>query len=300
MSGLSGDQITFYREQGYLTVPDALDLGTVERLSAIVAQWTIEAQGVSESDEFFDLEDSHQASDPRVRRFKRPVRNHPEFNVLARSDAVLDLISPLIGDAIRISPTDNKINIKAPEYGAAVEWHQDWAFYPYTNDDLLAIGVALDDCAEENGPLMVIPGSHKGPVHDHHTNGVFCGAIDPAASGIDYSQAVPLTGRRGTMTIHHARTIHGSALNTSANPRRLLLIMYAAADAWPLLGVSDLEDFNSDMARGETTLVPRMTEVPVRIPLPPPEFNGSIYERQSILKNKYFEVFDETPNVRSN
>ena len=300
MSGLSGDQITFYREQGYLTVPDALDLGTVERLSSIVAQWTIDASGVSESDVFFDLEDSHQASDPRVRRFKRPVRNHPEFNALARSDAVLDLISPSIGDAIRISPTDNKINIKAPEYGAAVEWHQDWAFYPYTNDDLLAIGVALDDCAEENGPLMVIPGSHKGPVHDHHTNGVFCGAIDPATSGIDFSQAVPLTGRRGTMTIHHARTIHGSALNTSANPRRLLLIMFAAADAWPLLGVSDLEDFNSDMARGETTLVTSMTEVPVRIPLPPPELNGSIYERQSFLENKYFEVFDETPNVRSN
>ena len=107
MSGLSGDQITFYREQGYLTVPDALDLGTVERLSAIVGQWTIEASGVSESDGFFDLEDSHQASDPRVRRFKRPVRNHPEFNALARSDAVLDLISPLIGDAIRISPTDD-------------------------------------------------------------------------------------------------------------------------------------------------------------------------------------------------
>lgn len=300
MAGLSGDQINFYWEQGYLTVPDALALGTVERLSAIVGQWTIEASGVSESDGFFDLEDSHQASDPRVRRFKRPVRNHPEFNALARSDAVLDLISLFIGDAIRISPTDNKINIKAPEYGAAVEWHQDWAFYPYTNDDLLAIGIALDDCAEENGPLMVIPGSHKGPVHDHHTNGVFCGAIDPAASGINFSQAVPLTGRRGTMTIHHARTIHGSALNTSANPRRLLLIMYAAADAWPLLGVSDLEDFNSDMARGAATLVPRMTEVPVRIPLPPPELNGSIYERQSILENKYFEVFDETPNVRSN
>ena len=300
MAGLSGDQINFYWGQGYLTVPDALDLGTVERLSSIVAQWTIDASGVSESDVFFDLEDSHQASDPRVRRFKRPVRNHPEFNALARSDAVLDLISPLIGDAIRISPTDNKINIKAPEYGAAVEWHQDRAFYPYTNDDLLAIGIALDDCAEENGPPMVIPGSHKGPVHDHHTNGVFCGAIDPATSGIDFSQAVPLTGRRGTMTIHHARTIHGSALNTSANPRRLLLIMYAAADAWPLLGVSDLEDFNADMARGAATLVPRMTEVPVRIPLPPPELNGSIYERQSILENKYFEVFDETPNVRSN
>ena len=68
----------------------------------------------------------------------------------------------------------------------------------------------------------------------------------------------------------------------------------------PVLKQQRLEDFNSDMARGETTLVPRMTEVPVRIPLPPPELNGSIYERQSILENKYLKVFDETPNVRSN
>ena len=36
--------------------------------------------------------------------------------------------------------------MKAPEYGSPVEWHQDWAFYPHTNDDLLAVGVMLDDC----------------------------------------------------------------------------------------------------------------------------------------------------------
>ena len=29
------------------------------------------------------------------------------------------------------------------------EWHQDWAFYPHTNDDLLAVGVAIDDMAVE-------------------------------------------------------------------------------------------------------------------------------------------------------
>ena len=77
---------------------------------------------------------------------------------------------------MRLSPAENKINIKAPEYGAAVEWHQDWAFYPHANDDLLAIGVALDDCEEENGPLMVIPGSHKGPIYDHHAREIFSAA----------------------------------------------------------------------------------------------------------------------------
>ena len=33
----------------------------------------------------------------------------------------------------------------AAGFGAAVEWHQDWAFYPHTNDDLAAVGVMMDD-----------------------------------------------------------------------------------------------------------------------------------------------------------
>lgn len=297
MAELSAEQVSFYRENGYLVLPDAIGHATVERLGRITDEWTASAAGVSESDGFYDLEDSHRPDAPRVRRFKRPVRNHPAFDSLARDPAVLDLIAPLIGENIRIGPPDNKINIKAPEYGAAVEWHQDWAFYPHTNDDLLAIGIALDDCLEENGPLLVIPGSHRGPVYDHHADGVFCGAIDPSASDIDFNSAVALTGRVGTMTIHHVRTIHGSALNTSDLSRRLLLIMYAAADAWPLMGVQDFADFNSDLVLGEPTVTPRMANVPVRIPLPPPAKNGSIYERQSLLENRYFDVYGEAANA---
>ena len=49
-----------------------------------------------------------------------------------------------------------------------VEWHYDWAFYPCTNDDFLVVGVCIDDMNEENGCLMVMPGSHKGKIYDHH------------------------------------------------------------------------------------------------------------------------------------
>ncbi|MBG06248.1 MAG: phytanoyl-CoA dioxygenase [Rhodospirillaceae bacterium] len=294
MAGLSADQVAFYQENGYLVLHNALPSETVARYGEIVDEWTASAVGVEASDNFYDLEDSHTPDAPRVRRFKWPVRNHPEFDALARSEKVIDILTPLIGPAMRLCPAENKINIKAPKYGAAVEWHQDWAFYPHTNDDLLAIGIALDDCEEVNGPLMVIPGSHKRPIYDHHAGDFFCGAIDPDASGIDFSKAVALTGKRGTMTIHHARTLHGSALNTSEMPRRLLLIMYAAADAWPLLGVSDIAEFNSDLVSGTPTLTPRMTDVPVRIPLPSSPKDGSIYERQSFLENRYFDVFGKT------
>ena len=67
--------------------------------------------------------------------------------------------------------------MKSAQYGAAVEWHQDWAFYPQTNDDVLAIGVLIDDLRPENGPLMVFPGTHRGPTFDHHSEEVFAGAM---------------------------------------------------------------------------------------------------------------------------
>jgi phytanoyl-CoA hydroxylase len=90
------------------------------------------------------------------------------------------------------------------------------------------------------------------------------------------------------MTIHHVRLVHGSALNTSSKPRRLLLHEYAAADAWPLLGVASLAEFNGRMVRGSPTLEPRLANVPVRIPLPPSPFQGSIYENQKTSRKRFF------------
>ena len=36
-----------------------------------------------------------------------------------------------------------------------VQWHQDWAFYPHTNDDILAVGLAIDDTTLANGATQV-------------------------------------------------------------------------------------------------------------------------------------------------
>jgi len=42
--------------------------------------------------------------------------------------------------------------------------HQDAAFYPHSNDDVLAVGLLLDDATADNGALAVLPGSHRGPM----------------------------------------------------------------------------------------------------------------------------------------
>ncbi len=185
-----------------------------------------------------------------------------------------------------------KLNMKSAGYGAPVEWHQDWAFYPHTNDDLAAVGIMLDDCGMDNGPMMVLPGSHRGPIYDHHgPDGRFCGAFDPLSSGLDVSKAAPCLGKAGSITIHHVRAVHGSATNFSGRERRFLLFQYRAADAWPLLGFKDgIEKFDELLLAGEPTLSPRLAPVPVRLPLPPAEYQGSIYENQRATGRRFFET----------
>jgi len=285
---ITDSDVEFYREHGYIVVPDVLDAATVTSLRPELARVLKGARDVTSHTDVYDLEPGHRPDDPRVRRVKTPHKFFPSFQRLYRHPRLVEIVTTLLGPAVRLH--GSKINLKAPHYGSPVEWHQDWAFYPHTNDDLLAVGVMLDDCTSDNGPLLVVPGTHRGPVWDHHADGRFCGAIDPAAIRDEIARAVPLTGRAGWMSFHHVRLLHGSAQNISALPRALLLYEYAAADAWPLMGVSDLADFDARLVTGEPTIEPRVTPVPVRMPLPPALHQGSIYENQSAAARRYFEV----------
>jgi ectoine hydroxylase-related dioxygenase (phytanoyl-CoA dioxygenase family) len=287
---LSKDQVEAYRRDGFIVVEGVLSQSEVAALRQVTDEFVERARLVTSHDEIYDLEPSHSRDEPRVRRIKTPHAQHPIYADVMRHKAILEILQQLIGPAIRFDTS--KLNMKSPGYGAAVEWHQDWAFYPHTNSDLCAVGVMMDDCEMENGPLLCIPGSHEGPVYDHHAEGAFCGAIDPAASGIDFSTAVACTGKAGSISIHHVLTVHGSAVNTSPKPRRLLLFQYSAADAWPLTAAGqpgDWEEWKARVLCGSTdAIAPRMTSVPVRLPLPAPKYVGSIYETQRELKNSYF------------
>ena len=288
-----GDRdVAFYREHGYVVVSGVLDPGTVTALRRELGEILEGARSVTSHTSTYDLEPGHRPDAPRVRRVKTPHKLFDGFRRLYRDPRVVEIVQALVGPAVRLH--GSKINLKAPHYGSPVEWHQDWAFYPHTNDDILAVGVMLDDATSDNGPLLVVPGSHRGPTFDHHADGYFCGAVDPAAIEAEVARAVPLTGRAGSLSFHHVRLLHGSAQNVSALPRALLLYEYAAADAWPLLGVSDLADFDARLVTGSPTVEPRVVPAPVRLPLPPARHQGSIYENQTDAARRYFPVTEES------
>jgi phytanoyl-CoA hydroxylase len=282
---LTEAQIYRYRTEGFLTIDGVLSPAQVADGRAVIDEFVERSRSVAVSDGLFDLEADHTPETPRLRRLKSPAKAHPFFDELLRSDAILDIIQALIGPNIRA--LGSKLNLKTGAGGSAVEWHQDFAFHPHTNDDVLALGVAFDDSTVDNGCLLVVPGSHVGPILDHHQDGAFVGAVAPSTSPVDLRRAVPVEVAAGGVSIHHGRTLHGSASNTSARPRRLLLWDVAAADAWPLFrSVTDLAAFDAEIVRGQPTLEPRLAPVPVRLPLPLPP--GTIFELQAQSRERAF------------
>lgn len=291
MEVLSQDQIDFYAANGWLTLESRIPADVIGDIRAEIARFTDEARGMTESNDRLDLETSHTPDAPRVRRIKLPHTISDVVARLMRSDAILAPVRDLIGPDVRLHTT--KLNMKSAGYGAAIGWHQDFAFYPHTNDDVLAVGVMIDDMGPENGPLMVFPGSHKGPIHDHHADGVFAGAMDLAANGYDLADAAMLTGPAGTISIHHGRIVHGSATNTSTRDRRVLFIEAMAADAFPIMGgmtkFDTIAEYDSRILCGAPTVAPRLADIPVRIPQPQPSKNRSIYEIQAGTPDRSFE-----------
>lgn len=278
---LNPEQISFYRENGYLVIEDVLSADELSALQRVTDDFVERSRAISQHNDIYDLEANHSAERPRLRRIKNPIAQHEVYDQTLRHPGILDRVEQLIGPGVRRQNT--KLNMKEPDHGSAVEWHQDWAFYPHTNDDVLAVGVCLDDMTEENGCMLMVPGSHKGELYSHHENGVFVGAVsDPSFKPGETAKCLV---KAGGITIHHARTLHASTPNHSANPRRLLLFEYCSLDSWPLLGAS-YDDYCASVLRGQPSVRPRVDVAPVIIPLPKPENAGSIFEIQESLRRK--------------
>ena len=116
---LTQKQIDFYHEQGYLGVENVLPDELVSELRRVTDDFVEQSRAHTEHTDVFDLEPGHSAADPRLRRLKNPIQQHPIYDQALRHTAILDIIEQLIGPGLRTN--GNKLNMKSPGYGSAVE-----------------------------------------------------------------------------------------------------------------------------------------------------------------------------------
>ncbi len=233
---LTAAQVEAFERDGVLLVEDAVTPAELTALRADFECWVEESRqhrasyGTTvDGRPRFDLEPSHSAEHPGLRRVNAPVDVSEVFRRLARDSRMVDMVADLIGPDLRYH--HSKINSKLPGSRTAVRWHQDFPFTPHSNWDLVTALLMIDEVTAENGPLEVVPGSHRGPIYPLWHDGRFTGAVADEVAKQLRAKAVTCTGPAGAVCLMHTRLAHGSAPNLSTRPRSLAITVYAAADA---------------------------------------------------------------------
>ncbi len=228
---LNQDERRFYFDEGYVVKQRAIDQDWLARLNCALAKLVDNTRTMTRSDGTYDLEDGHSGDNPRLRRIAFLDDLDPVFWEFCRDSVLPDLAADLLGPDVRFR--ECLINFKWAGGGQAVKWHQDLPFYPLTNTSVAQFLVCLNDVGPEQGPLQVVPGSHKGPFYDHYDkDDNWLGHIQGdklADAGLE--RAVDLVGPAGTVTVHHCATLHASRANLSKLGRPVLIVTYSACDA---------------------------------------------------------------------
>lgn len=230
---LTEKQREAYFDDGCLCVERLVGEDWLGGLIGAIDKLVDRSRSVSQSDAVFDLEPGHSANAPRLRRVSSPCDEDKIFWKFITESPVVGVLQDLLGPDVKFY--QSKLNFKWAKGGAEVKWHQDVPFFPHTNDAVLTMGLYLNDCGPEQGPLMVVPESHKGEIFDHYADdGTWTGDVQSQdLSRVASDKAVELGGPAGSITLHNYRAVHGSRPNLSAVGRPLLLYVVSAADAMP-------------------------------------------------------------------
>ncbi|MEM8973933.1 MAG: phytanoyl-CoA dioxygenase family protein [Pseudomonadota bacterium] len=236
---LSQEQIDQFWRDGVLTVENAVTPEQLQNLQADFNGWVDESRSHKEpyGESFdgrirFDVQPGHSEDAPALRRVQAPTEVSDAYYDAMANSRMTDMISDLIGPDVKLHHT--KINSKLPGAATEVKWHQDFLFTPHTNSDVVTALLMVDDVTDDNGPLEVLNGSHKGELHSIWQDGTFTGAVDEATAAKMQAASVKCMGPAGSVCLMHTRLAHGSAPNRSDDPRTLFICVYSAGDALPL------------------------------------------------------------------
>ena len=236
---IARDRIDDFWRDGFLVAGNAVDARQLAGLRMVLSEWIEESRAhdtpfgepTVDGRARFDLAPDHTADSPALRRVNNPSEIDDAYMEVMRDSAMTDMVAALIGPDVKHHHC--KINLKLPGSHTEVRYHQDFAYTPHTNDDVVTALLMLDDMTEANGCLMVVPGSHRGPMYSLFDGERFTGFIAPGEERALREREVPILGCAGSVCLMHTRLAHGSEPNRSASPRGLYICVYSAADAIP-------------------------------------------------------------------
>jgi hypothetical protein len=220
---LSPEQIAFYREYGYLSIPELMPPDEVERVREIYDRLFAARTGRESGDQFDLAGTDEEGVEAKLPQILGPSRYAPELLEGQYRINLKHVVKQLLGPEGTIGG-DHMI-FKPAGIGAETPWHQDQAYWdPNYDYESLSVWIPLQEATVENGCMWFVPGSHRLDIHEHQSIGG-----DPRIHGLevlgaDVSAAVACPLRAGGATFHHCRTLHYTGANRSEIDRRAYII----------------------------------------------------------------------------
>jgi ectoine hydroxylase-related dioxygenase (phytanoyl-CoA dioxygenase family) len=238
---LSDDQVSFYRDQGYLP---GVRILSDEQVEVLRAELAVLMDPSHPGRELFYEYNSNESRDPGTVLFHAlgAWRVSPAFHDLLWAPVFLIAASQLLEGAVRF--WHDQLFCKPPKRGGVVAWHQDYSYWTRTQPMAhLTCWIALDDATEENGCLQYIPGSHRWDLLPVTGLSGQMNAIEDVLTTEQRAAFKPVAAplKRGEAVFHHPLMVHGSSENRSSRPRRGAVLnvvrdgVRSASDS-PLLG----------------------------------------------------------------
>ncbi|HCR98607.1 MAG: ectoine hydroxylase [Halomonas sp.] len=235
---LSEPQLDEFERKGFLFIPNLISGSELDELRA-------EMQALMSTDTYRDKDFSITEPESNEIRSLFAVHHLSErLGALARDERVAGAARQVIGDDPYVH--QSRINYKPGFAGKGFNWHSDFETW-HAEDGMpgmhaVSASLILTDNHEFNGPLMLIPGSHKKfvpcmgetPVDNHKRSlkAQEVGVPSPEAltelvaeHGIEAPK-----GKAGGLLLFDCNTLHASNANLSPDPRSNVFFVFNRPD----------------------------------------------------------------------
>ena len=216
MAKLSARGLDEWRSRGWTLVPGFL---REEQLAPLRR----ECERLMTQLALFDQRGAVPASRRRTDRLDPTIDVAPEFRVLAHHPDLVGLVSEAVGGEVQL--LKDKFIAKPPGasgYGLHLDGNY-WLGMGLDLDRFATAVIFIDDALADKGMIECADGWHPLARADEPISDPDEGSVGPLA---------PVEARAGDVLLLHARTVHRSGPNRSAEPRRTLSFSYGV-DARP-------------------------------------------------------------------
>jgi ectoine hydroxylase len=227
--------IRSYVENGFLLLDDvftAEEVGYFQRESLALR----ENPAIARREETITEPDSSA-----VRSVFRVHQLSAVFAKLARDVRLVGLARYLLGDEVYLH--QSRLNYKPGFRGREFYWHSDFETW-HVEDGMpamraLSLSIALTDNVASNGPLLLLPGSHRHYVAcvgatpaDHYQQSLrrqeYGVPSDDSLTWLAANGVAMAAGKAGSVLLFDCNTLHGSGSNITPLPRSNVFLVYNA------------------------------------------------------------------------